>query len=130
MVLVKPRTFMNHSGQAVAYLQSRFSAVPSGLLAIYDDKALPCGRIRIRPQGSSGGHNGVQSVIDQLGSQDFLRIRIGIGEPPPGQDQIDYVLGRFSPQEEILIKEALDKVVKTVDCLLEEDLDMVMNHFN
>ena len=130
VVLAKPRTFMNNSGEGVVYLLARFGAQPSDLLIVYDDMELPLGRLRIRTSGSDGGHQGIRSIIAALKTQDFPRLRVGIGQPPPGHDPISHVLGRFSEEESTVIAKAVKKVVAAVDCLLEENIDVAMNRFN
>ncbi|HJN86835.1 MAG: aminoacyl-tRNA hydrolase [Dehalococcoidia bacterium] len=130
IVLAKPRSFMNNSGEGVAYLRARFASRPEDLVVIYDDMALPVGQLRLRPGGSDGGHRGVQSIIESLQTQDFPRIRLGIGAPPLEQDAVGYVLGRFSGEEETILAGALDSVVAAVDCILEEGIDGAMNRFN
>ena len=130
VVLAKPRTFMNHSGEAVGYLLTRFAAQPSDLVAIYDDIALPVGKLRVRPDGSAGGHNGIKSIIDTLKTQAFPRIRVGVGQPPLGQDQISYVLGHFSSEETPLVADAVSRVAEVLDCLLQENIEVAMNRFN
>ncbi len=130
IVLAKPRTFMNNSGEGVAYLLTRFSANPSELIVIYDDMELPLGRLRIRPSGSDGGHNGVRSIIDTLQTQAFPRIRVGIGPPAPPDDSVSHVLGHFDEDETPAIAEAVKTVLAAADCLLEQDIDSAMNRFN
>lgn len=130
VVLAKPRTFMNHSGEAVAYLRTRFGAQPADLVIIHDEAALPVGKLRIRPDGSDAGHNGIRSIIAALGAQDFPRIRVGIGPPPGRQDQVAHVLGGFSDAEASLIAQALEQVAQAAECLLEESIQAAMNRFN
>ncbi len=130
IVLAKPRLFMNNSGEGVAYLLTRFASRPEDLVIIYDDMALPLGRLRLRPGGSDGGHRGVQSIIEGLGTQAFPRIRLGIGSPPLEQNPVAYVLGRFSGEEETIVARAVESVVAAVDCLLGESIDEAMNRFN
>ena len=130
IVLAKPRTFMNDSGQGVAYLLTRFGAKPEDLIVVYDDMELPLGRLRIRPSGSDGGHNGLRSIIASLNSQSFPRVRLGIGLPSMGQDTVNYVLGHFSEEETPVVAEAIERVVEAVDCLLQEGIDAAMNNFN
>ena len=130
VVLAKPRTFMNNSGQGVSYLLTRFSADIDHLLVIYDDMELPLGRLRIRASGSDGGHRGVESLIYELGTQDFPRMRLGIGPPPEEQDPVDFVLGRFSGEEMEIVDRAVETAVKAVEYWLEEDIDIAMNRFN
>ena len=130
VVLAKPRTFMNNSGEGIVYLLARFGAQPSDLLIVYDDMELPLGRLRIRTSGSDGGHQGIRSIIAALKTQEFPRLRVGIGPPPPGHDPISHVLGRFSEEESTVIAKAVKEVVAAVDCLLEENIDVAMNRFN
>lgn len=130
VVLAKPRTFMNHSGEAVAYLLARFQAVPADLVIIYDDMDLPVGKIRIRPGGSAAGHNGIKSIIDRLSDQEFPRVRVGIGRPCDGLDEIDHVLGQFSSQEPQVIEKAVETVEEAVKCILLEGIETAMNRFN
>lgn len=130
VVLAKPRTFMNHSGEALSYLISRFHADLQDLLIIYDDMDLPLGKIRIRSSGSAGGHRGIESIISALRSHDFPRIRIGIGRPPPGMDEVEYVLGPFTPEESPLITEAVVAVRDAVADVIGHDLEWAMNRYN
>ena len=130
VVLAKPRTFMNNSGEAVEYLLSRFGSKPSSLLVIYDEMALLPGRIRIRAAGSDAGHNGIRSIIQAVGGTGFPRIRIGIGAPPSGVVARDYVLGKFEDAESESILSAVDRAAAAVLCVLEENIDVAMNRFN
>lgn len=130
VVLAKPRTFMNNSGEGIAYLLTRFRAGPQDLVVIYDEMELPLGRLRIRAQGSDGGHNGMKSIISALGTQDFPRIRVGIGPPGQGHSSIPHVLGRFPGEEEPIVSEAVDRVAAAVECILEEGIDSAMSQFN
>ena len=130
VVLAKPRTFMNNSGEGVGYLLTRFSAQPSDLLVVYDEMALPLGRLRARASGSDAGHNGIRSIIDALNTQDFPRMRIGIGRPAQVGGNITHVLDRFSPEEEPVIAQMVERVILAGECLLEENIDRVMNRFN
>ncbi len=130
VVLAKPRTYVNRSGDAVRYLFSRFSADNDNLLVIYDDMDLPPGRIRIRPQGGAAGHNGVKSIIAELGSQQFARVRVGIGRPANPQNDVSYVLGHFSKEQREVLKVALDRVADALVILLTEGMDQAMNRFN
>ena len=130
VVLAKPRTFMNNSGEGVEYLLTRFPAKPSDLLVIYDDMALPVGRLRLRPEGSDGGHNGIRSIMQHLQTTGFPRLRIGIGGPPGDDSSIPHVLGRFDKDEEETIAETMVQAVAAVECVLEENIDIAMNRFN
>ena len=130
IVLAKPRTFMNNSGEGVVYLLTRFGAQPSDLLVVYDDLALPVGKLRLRPSGSDGGHNGIRSIIAALKTQNFARLRVGIGRTPQMESQVSYVLDRFSEEEAPIISDAVKRVVQATDCMLEENIDLAMNRFN
>jgi len=130
IVLAKPRTFMNHSGEGVAYLVARFGVKPQDLVVVYDEMALPVGRLRLRPSGSDAGHNGIKSIIAALGTQDFPRIRVGIGKPSSEGKHIAHVIGGFTEDESPIIAEAIERVVEAVDCLLAEGIDRTMSRFN
>jgi PTH1 family peptidyl-tRNA hydrolase len=136
LLLAKPRTFVNLSGKAVACLARRYDIPLNDILVVYDDLDLPLGKIRLRGSGGSGGHKGMKSIISALGSEDFPRIRIGIGRPQiekqsSGEDVIvDYVLGDFSPQEEGVIKLAVARVAEAIDCLLSQGIELAMSKFN
>lgn len=130
VVLAKPRTFMNNSGEGVEYLLTRFGGHPSDLLVVYDEMALPSGRIRLRASGSHAGHNGIRSIISTVQSEHFCRLRIGIGQPPIGENSIPHVLGKFNKDEEHLISQAVQDAASAVECMLEENIDIAMNRFN
>ena len=130
VVLAKPRTFMNNSGEGVEYLLARFGGRPTELLIVYDEMALPAGRIRLRAAGSHAGHNGIRSIISSVQSEQFPRLRIGVGQPPQNGDSIPHVLGRFTKEEEPLIAQAVHDSVAAVECILEETIDIAMNRFN
>ena len=130
VVLARPRTFMNNSGQGVEYLLARFAASPADLVIIYDDMDLPLGKIRIRPNGSSAGHNGIKSIMATLSTQEFSRIRVGIDKPPVGVDGMDYVLAPFSPEERPVIELAVATVAEAVGWLIQESLQAAMDRFN
>jgi PTH1 family peptidyl-tRNA hydrolase len=130
VVLAKPRTFMNNSGEGVEYLMARFGGKSTDLLVVYDEMALPVGRIRLRAAGSSAGHNGIRSIISAVQSEQFPRLRIGVGQPPENGNSIPHVLGRFSKDEEPLIAQSIQDAVSAVECILEENIDIAMNRFN
>jgi PTH1 family peptidyl-tRNA hydrolase len=130
VALAKPRTFVNRSGEAITYLLARFRVSPGELLVIYDDIALPLGKIRLRPEGSAGGHNGIKSITQAIGTQDFPRLRVGVGAPPPGSDQIGYVLGSIPDDEMEVANAAVDRVAQAVASVLTEGIDTTMNRFN
>jgi PTH1 family peptidyl-tRNA hydrolase len=130
VVLAKPRTFMNNSGEAAAYLLQRFSAEPSDLVVVYDDMDLPVGAVRVRARGSAGGHKGIASIIKVLETPEVARIRVGIGRPLEDSDSIDHVLTRFTPDEEKAIEQAVLRVTEALSMLLREGTDAAMEVFN
>ena len=130
VVLAKPHTFMNLSGQSVGSLV-RFYKVPlDNILVAYDDVDLPFGTIRIRPDGGSAGQKGMASIIDRLGTQDFPRLRLGVGRPPGRMDAKDYVLQDFASGEKELLKLTLDRAAEAALIFVSEGLDSAMNQFN
>lgn len=130
LVLAKPQTFMNLSGQAVGALV-RFYKVPlENLLVTYDDVDLSLGTLRLRPGGGSAGQKGMQSIIERLGSQDFPRLRLGIGRPPGRMDAANYVLQEFHPGEKELLSTTLDRAVDAILTFVSEDLVTAMNRYN
>jgi PTH1 family peptidyl-tRNA hydrolase len=121
---------MNESGKSVGSI-SRFYKIPlERLLVIYDELDLPIGSLRLRPKGGSGGHKGMRSVIERLGSQDFARLRVGIGRPPGRMDPADYVLQNFDPDEVPIMDTVHDAACSAVECWLAEGVDSAMNQFN
>ncbi len=129
-LLVKPQTYMNLSGTAVSALLNWYKASPRDLIVIYDDLDLPVGRLRLRPKGSSGGHRGIESLLNQLGTDVFDRVRLGIGRPPEGWTVNHYVLSRFTGEELPLISEVLARSAEAVECVLAEGLTKAMNSFS
>jgi PTH1 family peptidyl-tRNA hydrolase len=129
VVLAKPRTFMNNSGEGVEYLLTRFAARPSNLLVIYDEMALPLGKLRLRPEGSAAGHNGIRSIIQAVGTNAFPRLRVGIGGPQ-GEGAKTHVLGGFSEDEKEIINDAVERAADAAKCLLEENIDVAMGRYN
>ncbi len=129
VLLAKPMTYMNRSGEAARALLQRYPGDTSHLLVVVDDVALPLGRIRIRPSGSDGGHNGLESIIQCVGTQAFPRVRVGIGSPPPGQ-MVEYVLSRFAPSEQPIIDVALQRAADAVEAIIAEGVQAAMNRFN
>ncbi|RMF27929.1 MAG: aminoacyl-tRNA hydrolase [Chloroflexi bacterium] len=130
VVLAKPQTFMNESGRAVAPLVRAYQVPLERLLVVYDDLDLPPGTIRLRPEGGSGGHRGMRSIIEALGSQDFPRLRVGIGRPPGRMDPADYVLQDLSPEEEELFDQVCDRVAEAIHCWLTEGITLAMSRYN
>ena len=138
VVLAKPQTYMNRSGRSVSLLVNKFSVSLDNLLVIHDDLDLPLGKIRIRQSGSAGGHKGVGSIITELGSQNFIRIRAGIGRPIKNEgftefsedETITYVLGDFTTDEKQTITQVIARVSEAILCLLTEGLVAAMNRYN
>ena len=130
ILIAKPRTFINRSGEAISYLLTRFQIPIQDLIVIYDDMNLPTGKIRIRHSGSSGGHNGIQSIISAINSHEIQRVRIGIGRPPEGVGDIGYVLGKFTADENKLIEEAVTTTQTVVRDFLNYGLEWTMSHYN
>ena len=131
VVLAKPLTFMNLSGESIAELCRYFKVdVATELIVIYDDISLDVGKLRIRKSGSAGGHNGMKNIIRLLGTEDFCRVRIGVGEKPKGWDLADYVLGHFSEEEEPLMEKAFEQAADAVELILSEGPDAAMKRFN
>ena len=131
VVLVKPQTFMNLSGQAVREFKNWYKAENSEIIIIYDDVSLPVGKMRIRPKGSAGGHNGIKDIIYQLSSEDFPRIKIGVGSPEnPDYDLADYVLGKFTKNE---VKELIPIAIKAAEAvgeIIKNGVEKAMSKFN
>lgn len=135
VVLARPQTFVNLSGESVQRLLQRYGITPDNLIVIHDDLDLPLGRIRVRKGGSSAGHRGINSIISEIGTPEFIRIRVGIGRPLEETDARDdavkdYVLGDFTADEEPVITDVISKVSAAVLCLISEGLTVCMNKFN
>ncbi len=130
LILAKPQTFMNSSGKAVSALAQHYNIPIEDIFVIYDDLNLELGLLRIRRNGSAGGHKGVQSIIDSLGSQNFPRLRIGIGQPPQDMEVIDYVLGDFTPEERDVIEKTKLMATEALKMIILQGLEPVMNKFN
>jgi peptidyl-tRNA hydrolase, PTH1 family len=131
VALVKPQTFMNLSGQAVSNLRGWYKIDPAKeLLVIYDDMDLPFGKLRLRERGSAGTHNGMRSIVGQLGAGDFPRLRVGIDPPPGKMDAAAYVLSRFRKEEEAELPTLLDTIADAVELLAREGLTAAMNKYN
>lgn len=129
VVLIKPLTFMNRSGRSVAAALTFYKILPGDVMVIVDDMALEPGRIRLRPDGSAGGHNGLKDIIGRLGTQTFCRLRIGIG-PSPFPDASGYVLSAFDTDQRVCVDAVLDRVPSAMECWLDTDIHTVMTRFN
>ena len=130
VLLVKPQTYMNLSGEAVQAILWFYGTPPSGMVVVYDDVNLPVGDIRVREKGSAGGHNGVKDIIRCLGTDDFPRVRIGIGAKPATWDLADYVLGRFCAEEQPIIVGSVQRAADAVTAMLAEGITQSMEKFN
>lgn len=131
VILAKPLTYMNLSGDSVREFINYYKMDPeTELIVIYDDIDLEPGQIRIRKKGSAGGHNGMKSIISQIGTQNFYRIKVGVGAKPAGWDLADYVLGRFSTKEREEVDKAIEEAADAVEVILGEGIDAAMNKYN
>ena len=131
VLTVKPLTYMNLSGEAIREYVNYYKMDPeTELIVIYDDIDLEPGQIRIRKKGSAGGHNGIKSIIAQIGTQNFYRIKVGVGAKPKGWDLADYVLGRFSSEERELVDKAICDAADAVEMILKDGIEAAMNHYN
>ena len=130
MLVAKPLTFMNRSGEAVAAL-ARYYDVPAGdLLVVVDEAAIPFGRLRARPRGSAGGHNGLKSIIERLGTTEFARLRLGVGRGDPRRDLADHVLSKFEPDERQGLEELITRAADAAEMFAVAGIDKVMNAYN
>lgn len=130
VVLAQPQTYMNLSGEAVRELKDFYKVSNDKIIIIYDDISLDVGQIRVRQKGSAGGHNGIKSIINHLNNEEFPRIKVGVGDKPRGWDLADYVLGRFSQEEEEVIRETLKRTSTACTCMVTKGIDEAMNQFN
>lgn len=132
LLLLKPQTYMNRSGAALLPLRDLPDFdIPRDLLILVDDAALPVGSFRLRGAGSTGGHNGLKSIEGTLRRQDYARLRVGVGPPPPGLDDLaDFVLAEFEPEEARLLEALLAPMAEAVECWVGEGIEVAMNRFN
>ena len=131
VIISKPQTYMNNSGESIREMAVFYKIPPENIIIIHDDISLEPGRIRIRPQGSDGGHNGLKSIIYQLNSDKFIRIKMGVGSPPhKDYDLADFVLGRFSKDEIPVMDEEIKKVCMAVECIIKDGVSKAMNMYN
>ena len=131
LLLLKPQTYMNLSGRSVLQLSAYFSIPPQRIIVLFDDISLEPGRLRIRPDGSAGGHNGIKSIIAEVGSQAFPRVKIGVGaKPHPDADLADWVLSGFTAQEEKALSGALDRAADAALCIIDKGVAEASNRFN
>ena len=131
VLVMKPITYMNLSGEAVRQAVDFYKVAPDHVLVVSDDTALPVGKLRIRKGGSAGGHNGLKNIIQHLGTDQFPRVRVGVGEKPhPDYDMADWVLGKFQGEDKKAIDAAVKRACDAVECILSQGLDKGMNRFN
>ena len=129
VIFVKPATFMNRSGEPLSAIANFYKIAPEEILVVIDDLALPLGRLRIRTHGSSGGHNGLESIFQHFGADNLPRLRVGIGAPP-SEGAVDYVLGKFFDEEKEQLDQALVRAAAAVNCALDNGVIAAMNEFN
>ena len=131
VIVAKPMTYMNLSGESVRELVNYYKVDPeSELIVVYDDISLAPGQIRIRKKGSAGGHNGIKNIIANLGTDHFMRVKVGVGAKPKGWDLADHVLGRFSADDRKLVDEGINDAAEAVEMILSEGVDAAMNKYN
>lgn len=128
VILLKPTTYMNLSGESIREFINFYKLDNEKIVVLYDDISMPVGKIRIRPKGSAGGHNGVKSIIQNLGSEIFPRIKIGVGQPE--YDLVSHVLGKFEASDREILSKVLPVVAEAVDCIIKDDIKEAMNKFN
>ena len=130
VILAKPQTYMNLSGESIWEIADFYKIEPENIIILCDDINLSEGQLRIRLKGSAGGHNGLKNIISHLGTQEFPRIRIGVGEKPRGMDLADYVLGRFPKEQQAVMEEAYRDAAEAACMMIEDGADAAMNHYN
>ena len=131
VILMKPLSYMNLSGGPIREMANYFKIDPeTEMIVVYDDIDLDPGKLRIRKKGSAGGHNGIKHIIQQLGTQNFVRIKVGVGAKPKGRDLADHVLGRFDKDDRALVEEAQERACKAVELILTDSVDAAMNEYN
>ncbi len=130
VILLKPQTFMNLSGESLKEVMMFYKITIEDIIVVYDDTSLPLSSVRIRQKGSAGGHNGMKNIISHLGSDNFIRVKVGIGEKPSGWDLADYVLSRFSKDEEPLAFSGIEKGAKAVESIINFGVQKAMNTAN
>lgn len=131
VILVKPQTYMNLSGESVRGFVDFYKLdAETEVLVIYDDVSLDVGQLRIRKKGSAGGHNGIKNIIQHLGTNVFMRIKVGVGEKPKEYDLADYVLGHFSKAEKEIMEDGYKSATEAVELILQDEIDAAMNRFN
>ena len=130
VILVQPQTYMNLIGECVRAVLDFFKLTNKDIIVVYDDISLEPGQLRLRKKGSAGGHNGMKSIIAHLGSEEFDRVRVGVGDKPEGWDLADYVLGRFPKEQEADIRRAIDEAAEACETIIRDGMDTAMNIYN
>lgn len=130
VVLAQPMTYMNLSGESVRELMDFYKVSPEEVIVIYDDISLEVGQLRLRTKGSAGGHNGIKSIISHMGTDEFPRIKVGVGDKPKGWDLADYVLSRFQAEEQATMRDALKDTSEAVKTILTDGMNVAMNQYN
>ena len=130
VILMKPQTYMNSSGESIRAAADYYKVDPEDILIVYDDISLAPGQLRIRAKGSAGGHNGIKNIIAMTGTQNFMRIKVGVGEKPKGWDLADYVLGRFDNADRAKVEEAIRHAMDAAVLMMQGDVDKAMNDYN
>lgn len=130
VILVKPQTYMNLSGNAVGEIARWYKAAADDVIVAYDDLDLPAGKLRLRIKGGSGGHRGIESLLTHWGQDSFIRVRVGIGRPPAGWEVVNYVLGRFSADESPLVQDAVKKAAEAIESMINDGVNKAMNKYN
>lgn len=130
VILAKPLTYMNLSGECVRAVADFYKIPMENVIVVFDDISLDVGKLRIRKKGSAGGHNGIKSIISHLGGESFPRLKFGVGDKPSGMDLADYVLGNFSSADEQILKDAIVRACDAVRCMISEGPDSAMNKYN
>ena len=130
VLLVRPLTYVNRSGDALRHVMRKHHVGTDHLIVIYDDLNLETGKVRIRQKGGAGGHNGMKSIISTLATEEFARIRIGVGRPADSSEQVDYVLGRMAPRERDIVRAAATRAADAAQAAMQDGLDTAMNRFN
>ena len=130
VILLKPQTYMNLSGESVKEVAEFYNLKPEEIIVIYDDIDIEKGHIKIRKKGGAGSHNGMKSVVEELQSTDFARIRVGIGQPEFKSDMINYVIGKVPQEEQKILQQGVEKAAKAVEEILKNGIDIAMNKFN
>ena len=130
IVLCRPTTFMNKSGECVRQLLRKYQCPPERMIVIYDDIDLPPGKVRIRKDGGAGTHNGMRSIVECIGKTGFPRIRVGTGDRPAGEDLVNWVLGRYTPEEKVVMDAAFDRAAESALCWVKDGIDAAMNAGN